>query len=815
MKLCTLCLTLLLAIGSLRAAGPVWRVADRINIDTVPSWFPVGFSLLTRGDRQYVAYYDARHQMTVGVRTLGQRRWQTVKLPSKVGWDSHNYTTMAFDAEGNLHLSGNMHCVPLIYFRTEKPGDIATFKRLAMTGEKEKRCTYPHFVRDRAGRLIFHYRDGGSGNGRRYYNVYNVKTRTWRRLLDTPLFEGQGKRNAYPSSPRVGPDGRFHVIWVWRDTPDCATNHDLSYVRTDDLVRWETAGGRTVKLPMTLAADGLIVDAAPTRTGMINGGQKLVFDATRRPMIAYHKADADGNMQIYVARFADGTWTRRVITSWSKPVKFSGGGAMPFIGIQISTPRHVGDGVWTVGYRHRDYGRGTVAFSEETLAPVSAKIPPQPPELPSELDRPEIKFDGIGVRRAGDLGDSGDPNVRYMLKWDVLGANRDRKRTGPLPSASTLRLYKLVRGDAPAKQGATIMADKLQRRGYTIPTIDLAGQKHRQVIVDREKGQYLGHPTTVLLEDGKTMICVYPKGHGRGAIVMKRSTDGGKTWSDRLPTPKSWETSMEVPTLYPVVDAVGVKRLILFSGLYPIRQAISEDNGATWSELKAIGDYGGIVAMADLVALKTPGHYMAMFHDDGRFFRKGGKRTSTMSLYKVYSTDGGLTWGKPEKILSRSDVHLCEPGAVRSPDGKQLAVLLRENARRRNSFVILSDDDGKTFSAPRELPAALTGDRHQAIYAPDGRLVISFRDRTHESPTKGDWVAWVGKYEDISAGREGQCRVRLMDNHRGADCAYPAMELLPDGTIVATTYGHWTAGEQPYIASVRFKIAEIDAEAAK
>jgi len=43
-------------------------------------------------------------------------------------------------------------------------------------------------------------------------------------------------------------------------------------------------------------------------------------------------------------------------------------------------------------------------------------------------------------------------------------------------------------------------------RGYTIPLVDLAGQTHRQVVVDREPGQYLGHPTTVLLEDGKTII---------------------------------------------------------------------------------------------------------------------------------------------------------------------------------------------------------------------------------------------------------------------------------------------------------------------
>jgi hypothetical protein len=79
------------------------------------------------------------------------------------------------------------------------------------------------------------------------------------------------------------------------------------------------------------------------------------------------------------------------------------------------------------------------------------------------------------------------------------------------------------------------------------------------------------------------------------------------------------------------------------------------------------------------------------------------------------------------------------------------------------------------------------------------------------SPTRGDWVAWVGTYQDIKQGREGQYRVRLMKNHREADCAYPGVEVLPDGTIVATTYGHWTQGEEPYIVSVRLKLSELDA----
>ena len=368
--------------------------------------------------------------------------------------------------------------------------------------------------------------------------------------------------------------------------------------------------------------------------------------------------------------------------------------------------------------------------------------------------------------------------------------------------------------------------------GYTIPMVDISGEKERQVVVDKEPGQYLGHPTTLLLEDGKTMLIVYPKGHGRGAIVYKRSTDGGKTWSERLPTPKNWETSLEVPTLHRVVDAAGKKRIIMFSGLYPIRMAVTEDDGVNWSELKPIGDFGGVVTMATVIDLKTPGHYLAFFHDDGRFIRGGDEEKFRMKtpqtahtspaakpwrfwVYTTLSKDGGLTWSVPVPIAMLPDASLCEPGALRSPDGKQIAVLLRENSRKYNSFVIFSDDEGLSWTEPKELPAALTGDRHTAKYGPDGRLFISFRDTTHVSPTKGDWVGWVGTYDDIVKGTEGQYRIRFMDNTKGADCTYPGVELLPDGTFVTTTYGHWAEGELPWIVSVRFKLEELDAKVKK
>ncbi|MCR9247723.1 MAG: GDSL-type esterase/lipase family protein [bacterium] len=339
--------------------------------------------------------------------------------------------------------------------------------------------------------------------------------------------------------------------------------------------------------------------------------------------------------------------------------------------------------------------------------------------------------------------------------------------------------------------------------------LDLEGDTARQVTVHRDPRHYLGHPTTVLLADGRTMLCVHPKGHGRGPIVLQRSDDAGLTWSKPLPVPENWATSKETPTIHRLTDPAGKERLVLFSGLYPIRSSISEDNGATWTPLAPIGDFGGIVAMSSVVRLKN-GEYAAFFHDDGRFFRKGGKR-SHFTVYQTRSRDGGLTWGEPTIVVASKTLHPCEPGVIRSPDGNRIAMLLRENSRKFPSQICFSDDEANRWSPMRPMPITIGGDRHVGAYAPDGRLLISFRDMAKGSPTRGDWVAWVGTFADLITGSEGQYRVRLSRNWRGTDCAYPGVEVLADGTFVVTTYGHWEPGQRPFIRSVRVRLEELDA----
>lgn len=341
-----------------------------------------------------------------------------------------------------------------------------------------------------------------------------------------------------------------------------------------------------------------------------------------------------------------------------------------------------------------------------------------------------------------------------------------------------------------------------------VSQVDLTADVSRQVVVDRDSTQYLGHPSTLLLEDGKTILVVYPEGHGRGPIVYKRSTDAGQTWSERLAVPESWASSQEVPTLFRTVDAAGVKRIVMFSGLYPVRTAVSEDDGETWSELEPIGDFGGIVAMGSVERL-TDGRYLAFFHDDGRFIGPEGE-AGQFYVYGSESSDGGLTWSAPRVLVTDADVDLCEPGVVRSPDGTQLAMLLRENSRTQNSFLTVSEDEGASWSAHEELPLALTGDRHTLRYLPDGRLIVVFRDMAEGSDSKGDWVAWVGTYEEIMSREPAGFRIRIMDNQNSWDSTYPGVEVLPNGDVVTTTYGHWVDGEPPYIVSVRLTWNEME-----
>lgn len=348
-------------------------------------------------------------------------------------------------------------------------------------------------------------------------------------------------------------------------------------------------------------------------------------------------------------------------------------------------------------------------------------------------------------------------------------------------------------------------------KGFHIPLVDLSQDTDRHVIVAAgTDAVYQGHPTTVLLPDGKTMLAVWTYGHGGVCGPMKKSTDGGKTWGELLPVPESWREVRNCPAIYRLIDPKGKARLLVFAmhagGLV---SSYSEDDGASWTEMQPIEGLNLTKSVMPWCTI-TPieGGKRLLAATNAR--RANDPDRYSNNVVQSTSSDGGLTWGPARVICDLPDYKPCEPCFIRSPDGRQLLCLMRENVRTVNSRFIVSQDEGQTWSKPKYLPGSLTGDRHQAKYAPDGRLVVVFRDMAAKSPTKGHFVGWVGTYEDILHQREGQYRLKLLHNHAGSDCGYPGLELLPDGTFVATTYiKYWPDERKHSVVSTRFKLAEL------
>ena len=420
-------------------SAPLYRIKQ--VIDVAPCWSgnPVGFSLVTEKDRQFIAFYDPYRQLTLAARDIGSTSWQLHKIDEFVALDTHNSVFLAIDQAGFLHMSGNMHVNPLKYWRTSKAYDITTFERHdRMVGQNETRCTYPRFFTGPGGELLFKYRDGHSGAGNDLINVYDTKTRTWQRKLEQPLTDGKGLMNAYANGPSRGSDGFYHFAWVWRDTYMCETNHDVSYARSKDLVHWTDSFGKAVELPITIDT-GEIVDPIGVQGGLLNN-LSLSFDAEGRVVLSYLKFDADGNTQAWAARREEESWKIYQITDWPGRWDFSGGGSIVNMLQQgaVGSDNQLG---LTMPFANRiiqgDMTQYFYILDEETLQPTSQPMSFYPPEL----SRVRSKVPGMMVSLRG-----GFP---YQLRWETLDRARDVvKNLDWVPKDQMLQVVELEKNPA-------------------------------------------------------------------------------------------------------------------------------------------------------------------------------------------------------------------------------------------------------------------------------------------------------------------------------------------------------------------------------
>lgn len=282
-------------------------------------------SLCTHGQTQFAAWYDENGQVLLAKRKLGEDAWQT-KATGLQGSlkDAHNAINIGVDGDGFLHIAWDHHNNPLNY-RISAAHESLDLVESKMTGEAENSVTYPEFHPLPDGDLLFLYRDGASGRGNLAMNRYDHTTKTWTHLF-SKLVDGENHRNAYWQAC-TDAHGVIHLSWVWRESPDVASNHDMAYACSKDGGKtWLKSTGEPYVLPITKDTAEYAV-RIPQNSELINQ-TSMTADAAGHPYIAtYYRADS-GSAPQYMLIFNDGkTWKTSQISDLKTDFHLGGAGS--------------------------------------------------------------------------------------------------------------------------------------------------------------------------------------------------------------------------------------------------------------------------------------------------------------------------------------------------------------------------------------------------------------------------------------------------------------------------------------------------------
>jgi hypothetical protein len=426
-----------LLLATLLSAGCASKVARVSTVDVAEGWAnnsvnAVVFrknSLVTHGDTQFIAFYDKDRYVVLGKRKLGGSNWELkrTQYQGNAG-DAHNSISIMVDGAGYLHMSWDHHNHSLRYARGVKPGALELTAKMPMLGKDEASVTYPEFYRLPDGNLLFCYRNGASGQGDLVINRYDVASGAWTRLHDK-LISGEGQRNAYWQA-FVDHKGTMHVSWVWRESPDVASNHDMGYARSrDGGLTWEQSSGQRYTLPIT-AASAEYALRIPQDSELINQ-TSMSADKDGNPFIASYWREAGSQVPQYQVLYHTGSaWSRLALDFRKTPFSLSGQGtkAIPIarpqimVNLQSSTPsgllifRDQERGSKVSVVRIDDFAKGSWSVHDLTSDPAGAWEPSFDTELWSRQGELNLFLQNVQQVDAEGTANVAPTTVR-VLQW--------------------------------------------------------------------------------------------------------------------------------------------------------------------------------------------------------------------------------------------------------------------------------------------------------------------------------------------------------------------------------------------------------------
>lgn len=315
----------LLFISSTYSQTNTIQVGDAYSSSPVNTTIFRSNSLYSYNGFQYISFYDSSGYVIVGKRKLNKKEWILSNTGFKgLARDPHNTISFIIDLKGFLHISWDNHNNKLNYAVSVKPESLL-FKRSLMTGLNEDQVSYPQFFKLISGDLLFTYRQGGSGDGNMIMNRYSLKSKNWTTLHKT-LIDGQGLRNAYWQM-FVSHKGTIHLSWVWRESSDVSSNHDLCYAKSYDSGKtWVNTKEIAVETPFT-TLNSEYVSYIPQESDLINQ-TSITADKNDNPYIATYYRSTDDQVPQYYVFYHQGTdWRKSKVGNNQLVFNLSGKGS--------------------------------------------------------------------------------------------------------------------------------------------------------------------------------------------------------------------------------------------------------------------------------------------------------------------------------------------------------------------------------------------------------------------------------------------------------------------------------------------------------
>ena len=275
-----------------------------------------------------------------------------------------------------------------------------------------------------------------------------------------------------------------------------------------------------------------------------------------------------------------------------------------------------------------------------------------------------------------------------------------------------------------------------------------------------------------------------------GAIMIKRSPDSGRTWSQPVAVCAipGWDCSganriLQLKNGQLLMFVFQAKWQTTNSGP-PIRDSHvynsrSLDGGRTWSEfgteVKLFDGWTEPYAHGDLL-LADDGNWLLPVHGSDSI---GGRTYSTLAI----SSDRGQTWVRRGIIASAEGINFYETDLIRLENGRLLGVI-RTDDPPFDTYQAYSNDDGHSWSDPT--PTGFRGPTPRLFQLNNGALMCAYRDRDPERPG-------VSYSITVDVGQEWRFIGQLYESIDW-NCGYPDMVRLPNNEIFCVFYTAYCNG---------------------